>query len=790
MLPVLHERGGADHERRQSAAFRAHPLHREPRERLQRFTQTHFVGEDAAERAALNPAEPQDAVDLIGAQHFLQRLRDERAVFPRAAAAQKLLIAPHPRHRGVVEEDARAFEPQEAPQHEGRGSGAEAGAAADFLRVAHGMAFRLEFGDRFDDFRVENLDAGTSRFVCGGFDARTVIHQIGFALRDGFGDFAPRHEVFAPERLEGAVHVEGRAQAARYVDGDLHADALNRFVEFFERPLELDAPAGHGFDARFAGGEEGEDGVFAAERGERIAAHAFARPFAVEPAEAEGRERFERRLFRREVAHEAGVGVRRVGNREVGRRSIGVDGDAHIRFVAQGRIDGQEPEGELRGKPARRGRPAAGRRARAFRNGGGKHEGGFGRGPGEERRVVLHFDAEGFAQILQFVLEKIARAQPWNRLRVGVEPLVEGRQDAPQRPERPRFADKGVARIPRKNILRADAFAEPRNVRVERQQKFAGFVVERGENVRFAGFRRGADADGRRAFAEERAPQPPEEVQNPEKIRRGEHQRAHQVAFGDVFEDVERRVILFFQADRLAGAHEVLDWDGAGIGRWQGRGTGGDEGDGERHRLFGAEARHPVLRNGEEERRRSARFQVAHHGAPRPEVRIGALGMRAFIGAHLGAGRRLRAEGERQRDRHRVRADESAARGFAFAFVVDDQMRVFAHREARFDEGPVDVDDARAGARGGVVVGLDDIAAARGAFAGLVAGGVAPVADIIKGVAEGLSNGGHGKGVAAPWHGRRLGAGPQERLQQGRGVGRVRPTGWNGCRATGARPEG
>ena len=64
--PVVHERRGAHHKRGLSVP-RLHAC-QDMCDHLQRFTQAHIVGQDAAEAQVLERAKPLVAVDLIAAQ--------------------------------------------------------------------------------------------------------------------------------------------------------------------------------------------------------------------------------------------------------------------------------------------------------------------------------------------------------------------------------------------------------------------------------------------------------------------------------------------------------------------------------------------------------------------------------------------------------------------------------------------------------------------------------------------------------------------------------------------------
>jgi len=70
--PVVHEAGRADNQRRFAACFFAEPLQLKPDERLYRFPQTHFVGQDAAEAAALEITKPVNTVLLIRTERLFQ----------------------------------------------------------------------------------------------------------------------------------------------------------------------------------------------------------------------------------------------------------------------------------------------------------------------------------------------------------------------------------------------------------------------------------------------------------------------------------------------------------------------------------------------------------------------------------------------------------------------------------------------------------------------------------------------------------------------------------------------
>ena len=74
--PVVHERGRTYHKR----GFSVPRLHarQDMCDHLQRFTQAHIVGQDAAEAQVLERAEPLVAVDLIAAQCGLERCRHRK----------------------------------------------------------------------------------------------------------------------------------------------------------------------------------------------------------------------------------------------------------------------------------------------------------------------------------------------------------------------------------------------------------------------------------------------------------------------------------------------------------------------------------------------------------------------------------------------------------------------------------------------------------------------------------------------------------------------------------------
>ena len=234
-VPVLDERRGTHHERGLAARLRVDAFKRNPRERLKRLAEAHFVREQPRQPALFKEAHPVDALLLVGTQHPLELPEVhglELRVFVLRARGGKLA----PRRRGGVLE-VHLLEACERAAHVGRVHAREAEVSRTRRRARLG-AVGEHAAHFLDGANVEEVRA-------------LGRHQVGVAPVDRALDFGLRD--LPRTRLEGIAHLERAAGRVRHVH---HRHDARQPVERGREPFGIRDLPTHPPHARLAAAKE------------------------------------------------------------------------------------------------------------------------------------------------------------------------------------------------------------------------------------------------------------------------------------------------------------------------------------------------------------------------------------------------------------------------------------------------------------------------------------------------------------------------------------------------------